>query len=107
MRAKKSFKARFDTELSFVEGDVITVMVDAEDMWSRSTWWCGMLRGRKGLFATENVESFNQENVRGQSHVCMHIYIHNVHEGAVSHCMYIQYVCEGTVTRVYVHTVRM
>jgi hypothetical protein len=25
-------------------------------------WWPGELHGKKGLFATEHVESFNQEN---------------------------------------------
>lgn len=64
MRAKESFHGRFDTELSFKEGDLITVLMDTEDMWSRSTWWCGELRGKRGLFATTHVESFNEENVR-------------------------------------------
>ena len=26
-------------------------------------WWPGELRGKKGLFATEHIESFNQDNV--------------------------------------------
>ena len=55
--------ARFNQELSFTEGDVIRVLVSAEDMWSRGMWWPGELRGKKGLFATEHVESFNQDNV--------------------------------------------
>lgn len=64
MRARESFNGRFDTELSFRKGDLITVLMDTEDMWSRSTWWCGELRGKRGLFATCQVESFNEENVR-------------------------------------------
>ena len=43
---------------------MIKVLVSAEDMWSRGMWWPGELHGKKGLFATEHVESFNQENVR-------------------------------------------
>lgn len=65
MRAKRSVHARFNQELSFEEGDVIKVLVNAEDMWSRGMWWPGELRGKKGLFATEYVKSFNQDNVRG------------------------------------------
>ena len=64
MRAKRSVHAKFNQELSFEEGDVIKVLVSAEDMWSRGMWWPGELHGKKGLFATEHVESFNQENVR-------------------------------------------
>ena len=55
--------ARFNQELSFTAGDVIRVLVSAEDMWSRGMWWPGELRGKKGLFATEHIESFNQDNV--------------------------------------------
>ena len=43
---------------------MIKVLVSVEDMWSRGMWWPGELHGKKGLFATEHVESFNQENVR-------------------------------------------
>ena len=63
VRAKRSVCARFNQELSFREGDVIRVLVSAEDMWSRGMWWPGELRGKKGLFATEHIESFNQDNV--------------------------------------------
>ena len=79
VRAKRTVQARFNQELSFREGDVIRVLVNAEDMWSRGMWWPGELNGKKGLFATEHVESFNQENVS----VCF-IFIHNIYNDFVN-----------------------
>ena len=64
MKAKKCCSGRFHNELSYEVNDLITVLIDVEDMSSQCAWWHGELRGRKGIFSIKLVESYNQENVR-------------------------------------------
>ncbi|XP_028399506.1 proline-serine-threonine phosphatase-interacting protein 2-like [Dendronephthya gigantea] len=52
VKADFPYDAQGSEELSFREGDVIKVLREED-----STWWCGEIRGRKGMFPREFVSS--------------------------------------------------
>ena len=51
VRALYDYDAQGEEELTFKEGDIITVLVKEDE-----NWWLGTLHGRKGMFPCTYVE---------------------------------------------------
>lgn len=61
VQAQFDYEAQDDTELSFMENDIITVLKEDE-----SGWWKGELNGKSGLFPSNFVEPYEDHEEGGE-----------------------------------------